>query len=143
MKPPFVLSWPVLAAVFTAACSSGGSDTAPSFPITTTTPAVIVTFGGTVPVGGSDAHTFTAPAGAVTVTLTAAGPPPTIVMGLGIGAPSDTACALFPGGTVNAQAGTSAQISGSVNSAGPLCVVVFDIGNQTSAVTYSVTVVHT
>jgi hypothetical protein len=63
-------------------------------------------------------------------------------MGLGIGAPTDTACALFPGGAVNTPAGTSAQLSGSVTSAGPLCVVVYDVGNQSSPVTYSVTVVH-
>ena len=132
----------LLAAVFTASACSGGSDTAPSFPVTTTTPAVTETFAGTVAIGGSDAHTFTAAAGAITITLTAAGPPPTIFMGLGIGAPTDTACSLFPSGSVPTQAGTSPQLSGSVTSAGPLCVVVFDIGNQASDVTYSVTVVH-
>jgi hypothetical protein len=39
------------------------------------------------------------------------------------------------------QAGTTAQISGTVN-AGTYCVQVFDAGNQTSQVSYGLTVTH-
>jgi hypothetical protein len=132
----------LLTAVFVASACSGGSGTSPSLPETTTTPAVTENFGGTVHVGGSDSHSFNAAAGAIAITMTAAGPPPTIFMGLGVGTPSDPTCTIFSGGAVNTQAGTTAQLSGSVASAGPLCVVVYDIGNQAADITYAVTVIH-
>src|SRR5207247_583718 len=107
-----------------------------------TVPATTETFTGTVPVAGLDFHTFNAAAGPLTVTLTAAGPPATITMGVGLGSPTDTACTLFSGGTTNAQAGTMPQLSGTLTSSGPLCLEVFALENQSSAVTYSVTVIH-
>jgi hypothetical protein len=42
---------------------------------------------------------------------------------------------------VNTAAGTAAQLSGLVTP-GALCVQVYDLGRQTSAVSYTVTVVH-
>jgi len=49
----------------------------------------------------------------------------------------------FNGAAVSAQGGgTTAQLSGTLSTGGSLCVEVFDIGNQTAAITYSVTVVH-
>jgi hypothetical protein len=126
-----------------AACTSGGNGTtAPTISSTTTTAATTEVFTGTVPVAGLDYHSFNALAGPLTVTLTAAGPPPTIFVGLGVGAPSDTACVLYTQGTTSAQAGTTAQLSGTLSSSGPVCVEVFDIGNAGSPIDYSVTVVH-
>lgn len=125
-----------------AACDDGnaadlGTTTAPSVSLTTDS------FTGTVAVGGNDAHTFTvSQAGQVDVTLTAAGPPSTIFMGLGVGTPSGSTCVFLANGTANVQAGTSPQLSGSSMAAGTYCVAVYDIGNQAFPVTYSLSVVH-
>ena len=79
----------------------------------------------------------------MSVTLTAAGPPATIFMGLGIGTPSATACAVIASDSTIAQASATAQLSGTV-AAGSYCVQVYDVGNEyTTPVTYSVTVAHT
>jgi hypothetical protein len=130
-------------ALAAVACTSGSSEnTLPIFPAPTP-PSTTETFTGTVQVGGGDVHTFTATAGAISITLTDAAPPPAIVMGLGLGTPAtDGSCAFFSGAAVRAQAGTTAQLSGTLQSSGSLCVDVFDIGNQTEPVAYSVTVVH-
>ncbi len=130
----------LVCALAAAGCGGGSSSTG-----TTTTPSVTVktdTFDGTVAIHGSDSHTFSVTqTGEVDVTLTAAGPPSTIVMGLGVGTSSDSTCTLLPGASTNTQAGSTAQLMGKV-SAGTLCVQVYDVGNQTATVNYTVTVAH-
>ena len=133
----------LLALVFaTAGCSSGdaaGTTTA----TTPSAPLVTESFSGTVNVGGSDAHTFTtSQTGEVDLTLTAAAPPATIYMGLGIGTPNGVTCVFLTNGTASVQAGSSPQLSGTSITAGTYCVGVYDIGHQAAPVTYSVTVVH-
>jgi hypothetical protein len=117
--------------------SDSGSDTAPSPPVVT------VTFTGSVDPGGLAFHRFTvAQQGEVDITLTAAGPPATITMGLAVGIPSATSCDLrISGGNVAVQAGATPQLVGTA-AAGDLCVAIYDVGNQTAAVMYSVTVAH-
>jgi len=127
-------------AVTAAACHKNSSTTT-----TTTTPSptqTTETFNGTVAVGGSASNNFTvANSGRVDVTLTAASPPATVVMGLGVGTPGDAGCTVLPGASTNTPAGTAVQLSGTV-SAGSLCVKIYDVGNQTAPVTYTVTVAH-
>jgi hypothetical protein len=121
-----------------AGCDNSGSDTVPSsVPLTTDT------FSGSVDPGGLAYHRFTVSRqGEVDITLTAAGPPATITMGLAVGVPSATTCELsISGGNVPAQAGTTPQLVGTA-AAGELCVAVYDIGNQSVAVNYTVTVAH-
>lgn len=128
-------------ALATAACDNSGSTTPTSL---TPTPTVTTEmFTGSVDVGGSDVHPFNvALSGApVNVILTAAGPPATIFMGLGVGSYSNTACTLLTGGSVVTPAGTAAQLSGTVL-AGSYCVMVYDVGNQVAQITYGVTVTH-
>ena len=131
------------AALVTGCDNSGGSaailPTAPA-------PQTTETFTGTVDPLGSAFNTFTvAQTGEVDVTLTAAGPPSTIFMGLGVGSPNtaDGTCTLNlgSGSVVNTQASATPQIVGTA-SAGPLCVKVFDVGNQTGTINYTVTVAH-
>jgi len=99
-------------------------------------------FTGTVAVGGNDVRGFTVSAGGeVDVTLTAAGPPANIVMGLGLGQVSLGTCQLFTNATVSTSAGSTAQIGGNAP-AGSYCIAIFDVGNQTGVVTYAITVVH-
>jgi hypothetical protein len=129
------------ASAFAAAC--GGS----SNPSTVTAPTGTVTtdtFNGTVQPGGSSINPFTVTVGGtVSVTLVSAGPPSTITMGLGIGNPSSTGtCSFLSGGTTVTQAGTTAQLSGTL-AAGSYCVAVVDVGNAAGAITYTVTVAHT
>ena len=124
---------------FVSAC--GGGDSSGSV-LSAPTTLVTESFTGTVAVGASDFHSFSVSSGgAVNVTLTAAGPPPTLYMGIGVGTPSASACALLTNGSVVAPAGLTAQLSGTI-SAGTYCVSVFDVGNQTVPVSYAVTVTH-
>ncbi len=123
--------------VAASACGSSGTSS-------TTAPTVTITdpFSGTVAVGSSDFHTFSASqSGQVAVTLTAAGPPATIVMGLAIGTPNGTTCTPLAGASISTAAGSSPQLNGEV-SGGTLCVVVYDVGNETAPIAYSLTVAH-
>lgn len=73
------------------------------------------------------------------MTLTAA--TPSIVMGIGLGTVADSLCTLLPGASTNAQPGAAAQLAGIV-STGTLCADVYDVGNQTTPVSYTLTVTH-
>ena len=127
-------------AMSVSACSNGSTS---GTTVTPAAPTVTETFPGTVSYLGTDFHPFTVgQGGTVNVTLTAAGPPPTIWMGLGIGTPSTTTCALIQGDTTPTPGATTAQLSGSL-SAGTYCVQVYDVGNLLAPITYSVTVAHT
>jgi hypothetical protein len=95
-----------------------------------------------VPVAGSAYHTFSVTkTGQVDLTLTAAAPPSTIVMGVGIGMVSDATCVVVAGASGRAQPGASAQLSGTV-SPGTLCAEIHDVGNQTAPVSYTLTITH-
>jgi hypothetical protein len=140
-----VLVATVAAALLGAAC--GGSTT--TAPTTTTTPAPVVptttaTFVGKVPVGGSAFYSFTLlSSGTVSVTLSSvsgAFVPPTVMLGLGVGAPSGTAC-VVSGTTTNAAAGTTAQLTGTYGP-GVECVNVSDIGNLYAPATFNVTITY-
>jgi len=125
-----------------AACNNGGSSGPSDIPNPTVNPTV-ETFTGTIDVGGSDTHPFTVAlsGGQLTVTLTAAGPPSTIFMGIGVGQWSAPTCTLLSGASTIAPAGATAQLSGTANQ-GSYCVTVSDVGNQSTQVTYAVTVSH-
>ena len=134
-----------LAVVVASACGGNSDNSAtatPSAP-TPTTAASTESFTGTVSVAGNDFHPFTvATAGAtLSVTLTAAGPPTTIFMGLGVGAYDAGTCTLLSNAYLTTQAGAAPQLSGTAG-AGSYCVVVYDVGNQTGPMTYAVTVSH-
>jgi len=130
-------------------CNAGNQASAVNqTPTTPTTPTVAVTteiFTGQVDVAGKAFHPFTVAlnGGAASVILSAAGPPATIFVGLGVGAYSatDNTCTLLQGGFLTTQAGATAQLAGTLT-AGSYCVMVYDVGNQSAAITYSVTVNH-
>lgn len=132
-----------LLATTLAATACSGSSSGPSSPTYTPSTPTIETFSGTVAVGGTDFHSFTVKysGGELDATLTAAGPPDGIVMGFGLGVWADPTCTPINGALTATAAGTVAQLGGTSN-AGSYCVAVFDAGNQTSDVTYSVTVSH-
>jgi len=137
-----------LAVVVASGCAgcggnSNSSTTATPAAPTPTAAASTESFSGTVSVAGNDFHPFTvATTGAtLSVTLTAAGPPTTIFMGLGLGAYDAPTCTLLNNAYLTTQAGAVAQLSGTAG-AGAYCVVVYDVGNQTGPITYAVTVSH-
>jgi hypothetical protein len=104
------------------------------------------TFTGVVQPGAQNVHTFTvATPGQVSVTMTSAGPPATITMGLGIGNPDASGnCIFLSGGTTQAIASTTTpQLSGNLTASGAYCVAIADIGNAAGPISYSITVSHT
>jgi hypothetical protein len=130
----------VLIAIAATSCGSDSSTTATT--AATTVARTTDTFTGTVAVRGGDFHSFPiAATGIVDVTLTAATPPSTIVMGLSVGTPADGKCTALAGASTTTAAGSAVQLSG-MSTAGTLCVDVHDIGNQSSPVSYTVTVTH-
>ena len=136
----------VFAACATAAsaCGGGGSPLAPTSPVLTTE-----SFSGTLSPGAGlpgtttayPFHVFTVgAAGPVNVTLVSAGPPSTITIGVGVGAPASDTCVVQAGNGFAIQAGVT--LSGSA-SAGSLCVALFDVGNLLSSdIEYTVSVSH-
>ncbi len=137
---------PLILVSAAVACSSGGGSSAPSTAPSTNPvlPPTVDTFSGTVHVGGSDSNPFVVALsnGQLTATLTAAGPPPTISMGLGIGTPANGACTVSTNASYVGPAGPTPQLSGTGISAGTYCVLVYDAGNQSADVTYTAVVTH-
>ncbi len=125
----------LLVAGATAACGS-------STPVAAT-PTITETFNGTIQAQGSDTHTFNVTSyGEVDITLTAAGPPPTITIGLAIGAVTSGACSVGSIAQGSTQAQTTPQWVNNL-SIGAYCVTVFDAGNVgTTPISYTVTVLH-
>ncbi len=123
-----------------ACCDNSGDTTTPTTP---SVPVVTENFTGTVDQGGQSINQFTVATSGnqVNVILTAAGPPTTIYMGIGVGTYANSTCTLLTNGSVVAQAGATAQLSGTVN-AGTYCVEIYDAGNQSAQVSYAVTVTH-
>ena len=131
----------IAAGALATACG-GSSDQTLTLP-TVTPPSKTEVFTGTFGVGETKFHPFTVgQAGEVDITLTAVGPPPTIFVGLGVGVPNDTGCVLIQGFGGATQAGSTPQIVGNALAGGPFCVAIGDIGNLSSPVDYSITVVH-
>ena len=120
----------------------GGDSSASTSPASPSPSSTTDTFTGTVPVGGSDVHTFAVgQSGEVDVDLIDVDSGSTIAMGIRVGTLDGATCTLLPGASKRAQAGSASRLSGFVT-AGTYCVEVFDAGNQTAAVVYTLTVTH-
>ncbi len=125
----------------TAAACGGVTSTSP---IAASGPTVTQVFAGTAqPAGPADIHTFTVTVpGELDITMTAAGPPATITMGIGLGNPDNAGNCIYLQ-TVQLPASSTPQISVIVPSSGAYCVAIGDVGNAAGPITYSVTVSHT
>jgi hypothetical protein len=129
----------VVCALAVSACGNDSTSGTISTPTVTRTTD---TFTGTVQVASSNFHSFpVSQPGTTDVTLTAASPPPTVVMGLAIGTTGDGGCTPLAGASANVVAGPTPQLTG-LTTAGTLCVQVRDIGQATGPVSYTVTVTH-
>lgn len=121
--------------------SCGGGSSTPTSAATPTPEIKTETFNGTLALAGSAFHPFTVVAqGAITATLTSVNPQTTITLGFGIGTPSSGTCALISG-AYSESAKVGYVLSGTI-AAGSYCVLVYDIGNMTSANDYVITVSH-
>src|SRR5262245_10847386 len=118
----------------------GKDSTTTPTPTTPTGPTTSI-FASRLTPNGAISRSFGATtAGTVTVMLTnAAGP--TTVVGLGIGVPTTgfARCALST--SIQTPSGTTPQISAPVD-AGQYCVTVYDLGTLTSPIDFSVTLVY-
>jgi hypothetical protein len=123
-----------------AACG-GDSGTTPSTPIGPTTEI----FTGTLAPQSSSFYSFTvAASGQVSITLAslvpvAPGPAINTVMGLGVGEPSGTDCAVE--NSVTTAPGLSAQLVNSLTAA-TYCAKIYDLGALPTTVNFAVRIVH-
>jgi hypothetical protein len=140
MKAPLIGA--LLAGLMTSSCGNNSQSTAaPSTTTTTTTTSPTTeTFSSVLGIHGTTSHAFTiSKAGTITATLTSVGPP-AVAVGLGIGIPiPGVPCSLAV--SVNAIAGSSAQVS-SLADQGRYCVQIYDLGNVSDPVAFSMTIEH-
>jgi hypothetical protein len=123
--------------------SSSGSSTANVLASTPPVPLVTENFSGTVNQGSSDSHSFTVTSSnfQIALTMTSAGPPATIQEGFGVGQVVAGSCQLLSGAYGVYAASATAQLSGTI-AAGAYCVMVYDAGNQSGPINYTVVVQH-
>jgi hypothetical protein len=134
---------------FATAAAVGCSKNNPSSSSTTTptpTPVAPTTteeFDSTVPVGGSAFYSFSVSQyGTVNLTLTSvsgAYVPATVMLAIGIGTPSGTACSTTS--ATNAAAGSAAQVTGSYD-VGVYCAKVSDVGNLFAPANFTMSIAH-
>ncbi|MCU1384556.1 MAG: hypothetical protein JWL71_3253 [Acidobacteria bacterium] len=142
-----VLAVAVVCLLAGAGCSTADSSsgTSPAALLATapSTPLVTETFSGTVQPGSNDSHPFTVTSDGfqITLAMTAAGPPATIAEGLGIGQVVSGSCQLLSGGFGTFTPSITPQLAGTIP-AGSYCAMVYDVGNQSAAITYTVIVQH-
>lgn len=127
----------VLAAT-AAACDDPGPTT-PSEP-TTVAATFTETFTGVLARNGALTFPFASTAaGTATATLASVLPDNTVPIGFAMGTWNGTSCQSI---ISNDNATQFSQIVGTVGSAGPLCLRVYDIGRVASTATFTLTVVH-
>ncbi len=142
MRLPFIALLGL--ALLVSSCDK--STTSPSTTTDTRTPAaatVTESFVGVLPVGGASFYSFSLTQySTVNLTLNSvsgAGVPSTVMLGLGIGAPSGTTCTTST--TTNTASGTAVQVTGAYE-AGVYCANVSDIGNLFAPANFDVTIAH-
>jgi hypothetical protein len=124
-----------LAAVLPACGSSNSSSTSPSATRTTDT------FTGTLQSKGSGFHLFSVTQlGQVDITLVKTDPVATITLGLGIGQTASGSC--LPVLLAFNNAAVAGTVLSGTADVGSYCVAVYDVGNVSDALNYTVTVTH-
>ena len=127
--------------VLIGALLAAGCDNDPDTPETPTTPdPVTTTFTGTINVNGARTHTFTvARSGVVTATLTTVTPDATIQVGFGLGTFNGSNCQIT---LPKDDAVQGNAVTGVANTAGTLCLRIYDVGKMTESLGYTFTVSH-
>jgi hypothetical protein len=141
--------WPMVATLVLCGACSHNSTAEPSLTSSSPTtpaaaPSVTEVFSSTLPVGGFKFYTFNiAVNGTVNVLLNSvsgAGVPTTVQLGLGIGQPAGTDCAATQTATVSSSS-AGPHVAG-VFGPGLFCVRVFDVGNLFAPANFTVTIAH-
>jgi hypothetical protein len=136
------LAFAVAVAASGVACMSGDSNGNGLIPVLGTPPQKTEVYTGTIDKGGTMFFAFAvANVGDLSVTLTSAGPPSTVVMRIGLGLGSTTTCQIQV--TKDTAAGDSSAIQVTQVPSASYCVGIGDIGNATGPVSFTITVVHT
>jgi hypothetical protein len=124
--------------VVSAAC---GDDNEPTTPTEPTRPTVTETFEGRVTVNGAQTHGFAAGgSGRIDVTLTRLGPDSAARVGLVLGTLNSLGGCQVVISNDNATQGTA--VAGTASAAGGFCARVYDVGQLSQPVDYTLTVVH-
>lgn len=136
---------PLFAALGTAwLCTSCGQTETPTSPTTVATGPRTIVFSGTLGVGGSRFYSFTtSQAGTASlmlasITRTSGGPALPATVGLGLGVPSGTDCAITA--SVATGAALTAQIAESVLP-GIYCARIADVGGLSEPVAFAIRIV--
>jgi hypothetical protein len=130
------------AALLAALLAAPACDDATSTATSPTTSPVTETFTGQFAPGGGASRSFTAAsAGTTTIALTQIGPPADLTVGLGIGIPRANNAGCYLTQSMDTTAAASPQITVAVEGA-TYCVRVFDRGQLTSPVAFSITIVR-
>jgi hypothetical protein len=135
-----VLALLAVGGLLTAACGSDSTTT----PTTPTGPSTEF-FSGTLDSQGSSFYSFTTTtSGQVSITLasvvaTQPGPALNSALGLAVGAPLGTDCDVTS--SINTAPGLTAQLVSTLSPA-TYCARVYDIGNLTASVNFTVRIVH-
>lgn len=131
-----------LAALFLVAASTACDDPGPTTPTDPTPDPVTFTetFTGVLNRNGAITFPFTALArGTATATLASVLPDNTVPLGFAMGTWNGNSCNSV---ISNDNATEFTQITGSIGSAGVLCLRVYDIGRVATTATFAITVVH-
>ena len=132
--------------VATALAAACGDDT-PTTPETPTPVAVTETFGTpeeqlTLNQNGARTHTFIVQqTGSVSAALTSLGGEEGLIVGLSLGTWNGESCQIIIANDKFLR-GTSVPITGTANGTGNFCVRIYDVGNLTGNVGYSISVTH-
>jgi hypothetical protein len=125
-----------------AVLGAGCGDTEELPPPTDPTPTEITEppFTGTLTINGGVTQPFNT-TGPGTVTAVISSLQPSTNVGVALGTWNGTSCQLREG-LFNDNAGVGGGVAGLANAAGSLCVRVYDVGQLTGPVTFSVTIKH-
>jgi hypothetical protein len=121
--------------LLTAACAD------PVAPVTPTpvAPTITETFSDTLLQFGNNLHRFEVKqVGGMKVTISNI--QPRVTIGFGVGTPGVAGCTLIR--DMKATDGATTELAGTASVTGPFCIAVFDGGEITEPVTYTVTVLH-
>jgi len=133
-----VLTSLAVAAALTAVACGSDEPTTPTDPSTPV--AVTETFSESLnPNGGRTHQVAVERAGDIIASLTSLAPDPEAVVGLGIGTWNGVSCSIV---IANDNAKVNVAIVGSATGTGSFCVRVYDVGNLTESIDYTVAVQH-
>lgn len=135
----------VAALLASSLCACSTTPTGPSTITTTTTTStgtgaiVTETYSGTLDTGGGNYYFLSVNPGAVTTTLTAVAPDPTVAMGLTVGSFDGLTCTPV---VASETAKLNSVLVGLATASVTLCLRVYDVGSITETTSYTVTVNH-